>query len=195
MNLLACFRLLFPFVFLDKPGVNCCEERTWAYLLLEKETDGGVNLPCCLCVLASPFSFSYCRSFTLLFLYPRSAFLVFQSPAFPTVFSPLFFFLLSRSPLFFSLSRLLSHLPYSALFSVLLSVSLLFSSLHFTFSVFFLLCLVPSPVFLPPCFLLSFFPTVFFFCCLLPSSFSSSFSGFYKPKNGLRCNVQLGNGM
>jgi hypothetical protein len=50
-------------------------------------------------------------------------------------------------------------------------------------------------VFLPPCFLLSFFPTVFFFCCLLPSSFSSSFSGFYKPKNGLRCNVQLGNGM
>jgi hypothetical protein len=34
---------------------------------------------------------------------------------------------------------------------------------------------------------------------LFPVSFvpllSSSFSGFYKPKNGLRCNVQLGNGM
>jgi len=60
--------------------------------------------------------------------------------------------------LFFSLSRLLSHLPYSALFSVLLSVSLLFSSLDFTFSVFFLLFFFPSrcppsTVLLPPAFI------------------------------------------
>jgi len=43
---------------------------------------------------------------------------------------------------------------------------------------------------------------LFFFPLSFPSSFpsrfapfSSTFSGFYKPKNGLQCNVQLGNGM
>jgi len=37
------------------------------------------------------------------------------------------------------------------------------------------------------------FPSPFLF--FPPIFLSSSFSGFYKPKNGLRCNVQLGNGM
>jgi len=85
-----------------------------------------------------------------------------------------------------SLTLLLSALSFSSLspssfFSsmpLLLSICSLppvFSSLRFTFSVFFLLCLVPSPVFLP--------------------LHSSSFSGFYKPMNALWCNVRLGNGM
>jgi hypothetical protein len=50
--------------------------------------------------------------------------------------------------------------------------------------------------------LLFFFPTVtspFSLCSRFPfvvlPFISSSFSGFYKPKNGLQCNVQLGNGM
>ena len=72
---MAFFRLLFLFVFLDKHASIVVKKGNEHTCFWRKEIDGGVNLPCCLCVLASPFGFSKCRSFALLFLYHRAAFL------------------------------------------------------------------------------------------------------------------------
>jgi hypothetical protein len=87
------------------------------------------------CFKTSSSLFSY-LSRLLLSLFLSVFFLIFSPPPVSSCsFSfPLYLVFSVFSPL------------YSALLSVLLSVSLLFSSLRFTFSVFFLLCPVPSPL-------------------------------------------------
>jgi hypothetical protein len=82
--------------------------------------------------------------------------------------------------------------PSAFCFSSLVAVtSLFFFAVSFSPLLFFFLSFPPCSL----CFPLLFSILPVLFLSSLSPLFSSSFSGFYKPKNGLRCNVQLGNGM
>ncbi|KAJ6980956.1 hypothetical protein NC653_024362 [Populus alba x Populus x berolinensis] len=132
----------------------------------------------CSSVPISLFGLALFFFFTSFLLYFPLCFSSFHPPSLclslPSVLFLFFlpFFTIFRSSPSLDLLSSLHSLPYSPFFFVFCHSPLCFSPLSFPSGLFF------------------FF---FFLSFLLP--FSSSFSGFYKPKNALRCNIRLGNGM
>ena len=150
-------------------------------------------------VLTSPAVCELCSVarflLALLFLSLRATFLCISISYIPTVLSPLLLLCSLRSP---SLGFLSSLTLSSLCFLLIVSLSsLFFFSLFFSFSSLLFspahLCFSPlySPLSLS-FFFLSF--VVLFLLCFSPLFHRLSLA-FYKPKNALRCNVQLGNGL